>query len=503
MSKINDSKIKVKTWIASALLVCVSVYWLAKTFINAKEDIALSDIYFVCTFVVLVLLLEIACLFLCRSFLHITFTAIGLLNTYLLHMVFASGIGSMSFWAQAAVGIAVACLYFVVLDATLRAGRMQRWLVISAALVPALFLSAEAIATLGTEQKEVSNKRLLANVKSVRLVRKPNIYFLSFDAMAPESLARKYLEMESPPYVGVLRKHGAHIIPNMFSDVVPTKYALANILKMAPDNVWDLDDVVTGNVPTPLRHILSENGYTTHFTFEGSFFGRHKGPYLDNYNYYTSYSACDFLEGDARRYGFFGFCAVREGLTSLGFFVRPKGFDFAEYSYDLLKAVARGKKTTPQFYMQHTLYPGHTKLLYSGSPEDRAEFQKSFRERAKIAAEIMDRMLSEIRVSDPTAIIFVYGDHGAWVSRQVSFSQNGEFFVQDRHGVLGAIINGNACLPYLAPPEGEHFQTTARTVTNLIKCLAGGVSPLSNDVDYGFGRQIKEEMRFENYVYEQ
>jgi hypothetical protein len=114
----------------------------------------------------------------------------------------------------------------------------------------------------------------------------------------------------------------------------------------------------------------------------------------------------------------------------------------------------------------------------------------------------MDRALKEIRTADPAAIIFLYGDHGPWTSRQVKFANDNKFFVEDRFGTLGAVINADRCLPFLAPPPGEHFQTIARTVVGLVQCLAGGTSPLTQSVDYGAIRQVGQGAKFEDYIYE-
>jgi hypothetical protein len=151
--------------------------------------------------------------------------------------------------------------------------------------------------------------------------------------------------------------------------------------------------------------------------------------------------------------------------------------------------------------MQHVLYPAHAPNNYKGTPEERERYRASFQTRSMIAAQTMDRMLTEIQSSDPSAIIFLYGDHGPLTSRPIKFEENKQFFVQDRHGILGAVINAESCEPYLTPPDGERFQTSARIVTGLVQCLAGGESPFIEKVDFGAIRQIPGE-RFEDYVYE-
>jgi hypothetical protein len=140
-------------------------------------------------------------------------------------------------------------------------------------------------------------------------------------------------------------------------------------------------------------------------------------------------------------------------------------------------------------------------VLFDGSPDERNAFHKTYLKLSKAAAEAMDKMLKAIRASDPDAIIFIYGDHGAWISRKLKFEDDPELFVLDRWGTLGAVIDGGRCVSYLDSPPSQQFQTTARIVASLLTCLSGGKSPLVSNVGYGQIRQLKGES-FEKYVYE-
>ncbi|MCG7394514.1 hypothetical protein MHY87_16540 [Microvirga sp. ACRRW] len=490
--------------ISPVLLASISYFWLFNALLNTHAEVSRSDILLTIGLTTLVLAAQTTVLIFAKGVVRIVFPAFALINTYLLYIVLSADIGAMSVWAQIGICAAILALYWVIFDIVLRAGSMRRWLVLGAPVVVALFIGISSLSLLAGE--EDTEQTVPANIKTVEFKSKPNLYFLSFDAMVPESLAIKFLGVPSPPYIGVLKKHKANFIRNNFADAVPTKRSLANVLNMGPTVLEEphTTQAITGAAPSALRHILAANGYTTHFTFESGFFGPSKGKYLTSYNLYRPYSACRFLTDDARRYGFFGYCSIRDLKESDGPTTGGNDLSFLDYTYNLIETIARDRNSGPHFYMQHVLYPSHTLSVFAGSVKDHANYRAYFEQRSDIAAKAMDRMLTEIRKSDPTAIVFIYGDHGTWVSRKISFAKDKEFFVQDRHGTLGAVINAEQCEPYLTPPEGQRFQTNGRIVASLVRCLAGGESPFINEVDFGVipPPQVKTYERFEDYVYE-
>jgi hypothetical protein len=439
------------------------------------------------------LALQVGILFFLKRFAPLLVVVFALVNTFLLYGVFSAGIMQMPVWQQGLLYAGVASFYFVIFDVVRRAPRGVAKLLRLAPLAVAA-LAGGAVAKASTE---VDDNPSMQQTTNIAFVDKPNVYFLSFDAMVPPTLGAKLLAIDTLPYVDVLKAHGARLIPNVFADLVPTKWSLSTILKVAPDTVPNYDGIVTGRIESPLRAIFTANGYTTHFTFWTSFFGR-KGGYLDHYNVFGSYNICSFLDDLPRDVGIFGYCS----LLNLPPFADEdqKNTSYGDFAIARIAKVANDK-SGPHFYMQHYPLPGHTTLLFDGSPDERNAFQKTYLKLSKAAAEAMDKMLKAIRASDPDAIIFIYGDHGAWISRKLKFEDDPELFVLDRWGTLGAVIDGGRCVSYLDSPPSQQFQTTARIVASLLTCLSGGKSPLVSNVGYGQIRQLKGES-FEKYVYE-
>jgi hypothetical protein len=486
----NSSKLR----LSAIWLLSISFFWLVVTFFNAREDILVSDIVTVTAFTALALALQVGILFLLKRFAPLLLVGFAVVNTFLLYGVFSAGLMRMPVWEQGLLYAGVTFFYFVIFDVVRRAPRGVAKLLRLAPLAVAA-LAGGAVAKASTEVEGYPSLRQTTNVA---FVDKPNVYFLSFDAMVPPTLGAELLAIDALPYVDVLKAHGARLIPNVFADLVPTKKSLTTILKVAPDTVPNYDSIVSGRIESPLRAIFAANGYTTHFTFWTSYFGHAKGVYLDHYNILGSYNICNFLEDWARDVGIFGYCFLRD----LPPFAEKKQKSISYETFATARVVkVANDKSGPHFYMQHYPVPGHTSLLFAGSPAEQKAFQERYLKLSERAAQAMNKMLEAIRASDPEAIIFIYGDHGAWISRQLEFEDDPELFVLDRWGTLGAVIDGGRCASYLDPPPGQRFQTTARIVASLLTCLSGGKSPLISSIDYGQIRQLEGE-RFEEYLYE-
>jgi hypothetical protein len=97
--------------------------------------------------------------------------------------------------------------------------------------------------------------------------------------------------------------------------------------------------------------------------------------------------------------------------------------------------------------------------------------------------------------------VFVFGDHGSYVSRGLSYADDPEFVVQDLHGILGRSSVPRRACPSRSRRKGTS-QTSSRVVAGLLQCLAGGESPLLVKHDFGRINQAPDNMRFQDYAYE-
>jgi hypothetical protein len=183
-------------------------------------------------------------------------------------------------------------------------------------------------------------------------------------------------------------------------------------------------------------------------------------------------------------------------------FADSDGTSRDEFYMERLRSAIRSGKSKPQFFSTHVPFPGHTALAYRNTPAQLEEFSKRYLGYSGAAARLMDRMLSAIRASDPGGIVFVFGDHGGWISRGMDYSDNPDFVVKDRHGILGAVLGAEACLPFLREPDGKRYQTAARVAAGLLQCLAGGTSPMLVEHEFSRIYQSPINLRFEDFAYE-
>src|SRR5688572_28046770 len=82
--------------------------------------------------------------------------------------------------------------------------------------------------------------------RPVKFVERPNVYFLSYDAIIPKTLAKKFLGFDSLPYLTVLESAKAHFIRNTFADAVATRFALSSVLRLRANRDEDPAKIVSG-----------------------------------------------------------------------------------------------------------------------------------------------------------------------------------------------------------------------------------------------------------------
>ena len=90
--------------------------------------------------------------------------------------------------------------------------------------------------------------------------------------------------------------------------------------------------------------------------------------------------------------------------------------------------------------MAHFYAPGHTTRSFRYEDETAlAAFRAQYLRKSGDAAKILARLLRHLDENDPQAVVLVYGDHGALLSRGVAFEEAPAFVVQDNYGILGGV----------------------------------------------------------------
>ena len=101
-------------------------------------------------------------------------------------------------------------------------------------------------------------------IQDVTFERKPNVYFVGFDSVVPESILQKYLGVETTEFHRVfgskMRRFG-----NLFASSINTKYSLTTLMALSQDIflAGSRPSYFSGKSLSPLVSIMRENGYET------------------------------------------------------------------------------------------------------------------------------------------------------------------------------------------------------------------------------------------------
>ena len=337
-------------------------------------------------------------------------------------------------------------------------------------------------------------------IRAIRFQETPNVYFVGFDSIVPERIMQKYISVETTEF-HMLFDREARRFRNLFANSVSTKNSINTLMAL------DQDIFLAGRRPSyfaghdlsPLIWIMRENGYETTSIYDDTYFGHVKGPYIDNYVINRKRGGmCTLLDEDIRRWAFWGYCGIMEAYWRLG--VSAHRGDF------LVRELTSLDTNRPQFAIAHLYLPGHTPKIFSyDNRDDREEFPGQYQDRSNRAAKYLEQIFDHIKNNDPTAILFVFGDHGMWLSRGAEIEDDPIFFLQDRFGILGGVYPPDRCAEYFDEAESKGYMTILDAVHAILSCLSGGQSALvgtRHDRFSGSGVPREHDYRYEEFLYE-
>lgn len=330
---------------------------------------------------------------------------------------------------------------------------------------------------------------------------RPNVYLLSFDAMVSPEFAAEYLDLPQPDYVQALQAMNARMFRNTFSDGESTQPSLNKTLYLDPaiwrENLESSNLAFSGVVPSPVFEIFRNNGYRIATYYAGTY--RLQGPYIDDYiTRAAAQSYCTF----ALPWFYFqhlGYCRFRQKVVDR-ILPRP-GEQPRVFDRQVIDGfVERAASDQPWLNFIYTYAPGHTSLDYTHSKSELDLYSKRYKASQLQTTDYMRSMLYAISTYDPTGIVYVFGDHGTWLSRTETLREdNAAFVIRDRHSVFSAVFPGDICQTYLGHRAGEDFVTPGLIIRQLITCLADGNDPLERKVDYS---GPYPDFGFEKFVYD-
>ncbi len=347
-------------------------------------------------------------------------------------------------------------------------------------------LSAAALLGLGItaggrpETNDVPATVDATHIRHISFRETPNLYFVSFDALAPRALLKQYLDLETTKFHDLF-DISFRRFTNFFANSVRTKHSLNTVLALDVDAYtaqrkeliamgYDPDpQLFSGRNPSNLLGILHGNGYETTSIYRDSYFGDEKGQHINNYITFYDKTVCNLLDAGIRDFSFWGYCRlVGKGIN------RSRA---SALSAERITKVNADDK--PQFVMAHLYAPGHADKSFRYDDAEQIEaFRRGYINSSERAASYLDLIIRHLEENDPDAILLVYGDHGPLLSQALQFEDDPEFVFQDNYGILGGVHPRDTCAGWFDEASAQGWMTILDAVHALLRCLSGGESPL-------------------------
>ncbi len=357
-----------------------------------------------------------------------------------------------------------------------------------------------------------SDQTASKNVSLVELIDKPNIYLISFDALAPLAITQRYINTQSLPYQSWIENNDFRRFRNAFSAYSQTLPTLNSILAFDKGYYKELESqhkeshLFNGLAPSPLLQLLKYNGYTTNTYYQNTYLGGRSGVHVDSYHPDYPYTICyNHIAKLGELFSFFGYCQLMKNKLFLQLWGIPtthlNGMPPVESHADsILQDIEnRLQQQNPHFFMAHLTSPNHTPRPYNHNDmDDYNAFRDHFIDVAKNqTTPLMEKIHSFIRQHDPNGIIIYYGDHGLWLSRHLSFNlsdyskEEDDFLMFDRHGILLAMSPANTCQSYIdeSTALGQYADVTL-LLRQIMRCLTNGYDPMPS-ATYAIEKQYK------------
>ena len=318
----------------------------------------------------------------------------------------------------------------------------------------------------------------LSNIRPVEFRETPNLYFISFDGIAPLALLEQRLGIQDTRLHDLFATEFRRF-PNFFANAVSTINSINMLLALDEDVFFSIKSgleagtasLFAGWQPSPLLGILRENGYETSSLYSDAYLGYPKGPHVDHLLINGAQEAvCPLLAAEVRIWAFYGYCRI----------IRPHSRPVTIDAGDFLVEQATGlDRSRPQFLIAHLNVPGHTESYFRYDDRDHVdEFRDHYIQGTNEAAGYLRDIVDHLKRNDPDAILFVYGDHGPYLSQGMRFEERPGFFVQDRFAILGGVYPRTRCAAYFDTALGKGHLTILDGVHAILGCLSGGQSAL-------------------------
>lgn len=418
-----------------------------------------------------------------RFFVLAAFALAAALNATLVYYGYAPFFLALGVVGRASAMLLGATIFFLLF---LRAQKDRTFLRFGLALSAGVCASIAAPTLMAGVNAPLAKAEQLTKWSAIRFAQRPNVHLVSFDSMIPQPLAEKFLGVSALPYADVAIEAGSRIVSNSFVARSGSWSVLNSVVTLDDNQNFTGDGYLNGERAGSLYEVFKANGYKTAAGYAGIYFGAH-GPYLDRYDYITGLNTyrialCKFQATLAFKLqlGHFGFCEwVRRNDAAID----ASWLDWPRLVEERMAATG----DDPWLTLHYLYIPiGHTEADHrTGNADQISKYREKFTANAATAGDILKSLIERIRKDDPGSILFVFGDHGTWLSRTITFEEEPAFFIQDRHGVFAALPKtDNPCSTPDLSIYAKDFNTVGRTVASIIRCLAERPSDVDAAVNF-------------------
>ena len=316
---------------------------------------------------------------------------------------------------------------------------------------------------------------------------KPNIYLLSYDSLSPSARINALLDIPELPYEALFERD-FHVLNAGISFHVPTRPSINNIMRLG-QKTGPIDvNSYAGNSSSYLQRIAHANGYHMVNGYRGLYFGS-AGPFVDeslipDYGV-IEYSVLCIAQPGVAIIQAFGICEIARYLNNNGqkflyklIFSSDENDEIGDFHNQLMTTI-NGNLTNerPVFTFVYTYNPiGHTSAAYDHDNLDqRSEYRNYYLKGSRKLVKQLSAILETIKREDSNALVMVFGDHGAFLSRQVDPKVDPEFYYNDRNGIMLAVAKtDHPCSGRFASYREDTYNTPSRVLAEIFNCLSDG-----------------------------
>jgi YidC/Oxa1 family membrane protein insertase len=398
--------------------------------------------------------------------------------------------------AMVAVNEFVFLLYVFAIAATVgwfaprvRIGRLNVVLGIMCLVHVVMGLSAAIASNSGAmvlfDEKERAARQAVYD--RVQFAKTPNVYYIVPDAYPNAEALKTIFGLNAADLYERLKASGFTIYPSVFSNYMSTLTSISSVLGM--DHHYYRGSIGNFEIlngrqfivsqQNPVVRIFRNNGYRIHYVHETDYLFS-SGCFVD------SCSPMGFL-GEFRE---ILLPASLNALPLLGNVLQPitagrVSEDLKETRSEFMERVERhietmSRRKNPHFTYIHGRRPGHS-FPGQQTAEQLAGFRKEYAERIQLANEEVMSMVQNILARDPSAVIILNADHGAWGHGNFNYTQEeileevpDDLMALDHLGVLLAIRWADS-----PPPDAQDIRTNVNIFPHVFSHLSGSQAILA------------------------